>query len=1251
MSDEDERKPLEPQSSYKKPTKGFAAYLRFFTYADSLSIALYVVAAICLLACGTALPILDIVFGKFVTQFNDFAIGRISKTAFQHKISDTALILVYICVAKLVLFYIGMNAISVASLRTSRAFRIDYVDKTLRQEIAYFDGNDLGSIAMDVTTSGNLVSQGTAEKLGVTLQALSTFITAFVVALATQWKLSLITMCVVPAIVITSATCITIDAKQESRVLKFYSAAGTMASEALSSIRMVHAFWGQPKVLAKYQTILDAAEKEGRKKSINYGVLFSMQYFCVLSGYALAFWEGIRLYSSGEITQPGDVIVVIFAVLVAATSITQVAPQIAVVAKSCSAAENLFKVIDREPKLNALTNIGQTIPNSQLQGRIEFRDVHFAYPSRPDTTVLNGLTISFPANKTTALVGASGSGKSTIVGLLERWYDRTEGSITLDGVDITELDVKWLRTQARLVQQEPVLFNASVFENVRNGIANFDHSLSGDAQLRLVKEACVKANAHEFICALPQGYHTKVGERAGTLSGGQKQRIAIARSIVSNPRILLLDEATSALDPVAEGKVQAALDAVRQSRTTIMIAHKLSTVREADNIAVIERGTVVEQGTHEQLIATRGAYYRLVAAQDLGNNHGRNSREDSLATTEKQDDINEEVVQFPTEQSDPVSQSLDYGILHCVSKFLAEQRNLWPEFMVVCISCVVGGLTYPVMAILISRLINSFNKGPSPQLTHDGNFYSLMLFITALINLAAYFSMGYVTNIVSQRLTRRYRSEILESVLTQDISFFDEQQNTTGAIVSRLSTAPTQLQELLGFNVAIIFITLVNLVSTCILALIVGWKLALVVLFGALLPIIISAWLRFAMESRLESSIEKRFAASAAIASESVAAIRTVASLTLEDKIVERYSDCLTDIVEKSGRSFLWINFFFSAAQAIVFAAMALTFWYGAQLVLRNEYTQNQFFIIFIAVLFSGEACVQVSTFTTSLSSARSGANYILWLRQQRSKPAPSLNDDKEDSDNEKAGGPAAINVIDLEFAYKQRSDVKVIEGVQMQIEEGEFVACVGASGCGKSTMVSLLERFYDATSGRIEYNSTNINELYTKKYRHNIALVQQEPTLLSGTLRENIAFGLDVEPTDEQVEDACKQANIWDFVTSLPDGLATNCGSSGTQLSGGQRQRIAIARALIRNPRLLLLDEATSALDTESERIVQAAIEKASRQDMTTVAIAHRLSTIKGADRIFVFSNGQIVESGDHKTLTQLGGMYYNMCLSQSLE
>lgn len=262
----------------------------------------------------------------------------------------------------------------------------------------------------------------------------------------------------------------------------------------------------------------------------------------------------------------------------------------------------------------------------------------------------------------------------------------------------------------------------------------------------------------------------------------------------------------------------------------------------------------------------------------------------------------------------------------------------------------------------------------------------------------------------------------------------------------------------------------------------------------------------------------------------------------------------------------------------------------------------------------------------------------------------PLLRDDREVSDDEKSSGPAAVDVINLEFAYRQRPGVKVINGVQIQIDKGEFVACVGASGCGKSTMVSLLERFYQATSGHIEYNSINIDNLCPKNYRQNIALVQQEPTLLSGTLRENIAFGLEREPTDGEVEDACKQANIWDFVTSLPNGLATDCGSSGTKLSDGQRQRIAIARALTRSPKLLLLDEATSALDTESERIVQAAIEKASRRDMTTIAIAHRLSTTKRADRIFVFSNGRIIESGDHRTLTQLGGMYYNMCLSQSL-
>lgn len=240
------------------------------------------------------------------------------------------------------------------------------------------------------------------------------------------------------------------------------------------------------------------------------------------------------------------------------------------------------------------------------------------------------------------------------------------------------------------------MFNTSVFENVRNGLANSDHILPEDDQMRLVREACIKANAHDFICALPQGYHTKVGERAGTLSGGQKQRIAIARSIVSNPRILLLDEATSALDPVAEQKVQAALNAVRQSRTTIMIAHKLSTVREADNIAVIDRGVVVEQGTHEELIAARGAYYCLVVAQDLGDHRGEIVKEDNDSLAKKQGDIAEDVVELHVEGSYAVSQALDYGIIHCLFKFLAEQLELWPSFMIICVSCIIGGMhEYP----------------------------------------------------------------------------------------------------------------------------------------------------------------------------------------------------------------------------------------------------------------------------------------------------------------------------------------------------------------------------------------------------------------------------------------------------------------------------------------------------------------------------------------------------------------------------
>ncbi|KAJ3962720.1 hypothetical protein N0V92_000512 [Colletotrichum tropicale] len=787
---------------------------------------------------------------------------------------------------------------------------------------------------------------------------------------------------------------------------------------------------------------------------------------------------------------------------------------------------------------------------------------------RPDTRVLDNYSLHIPAGKTTALVGASGSGKSTIVGLLERWYNPASGTITLDGKPIEQLNLQWLRKQIRLVQQEPILFSGTVYDNIANGLVGTPwENEPREAKLARVHQAAEIAFAHDFIKTLPNGYDTVIGERGGLLSGGQKQRVAIARSIISQPRILLLDEATSALDPHAEQVVQQALDNVSRGRTTITIAHKLATIRDADNIVVMKQGQIIEQGTHDALLAMKGAYSRLVMAQDLAITEEPSdsaSNSDTIAEDEdKSVRLSHALTRYSTATRLRAEQRIDkdnfdnwkrVGFCATVWRLLRYTPELRWYYIVLTAACFIAAAAYPGQAILMSRFIEVF-KFTGSQMQKRGNFFALMFFVVGVV-----------------------------------------------------------------------------------------------IVFAGLPPMLFAGYVRIRMESAMDAKISKRFSSSASIASEAITAIRTVSSLAIEKSVLERYTKELDHANSFARRPILLIMLPFAFTQSVEYAFMALGFWYGCRLVSFGNISMVNFFVAFLGVFFSGQQASILFGFSSSMTKAVNAANYFFWLSELK----PSIRETDENA----CVGPSDYSTIELErirFSYPLRSETKVLQGVDLSIKKGQFVAFVGASGCGKSTMIAILERFYDPVSGHLRVDSVDVDRMNPWLFRKDVALVQQEPVLYPGTIRHNISMGIPTEDpstiTDGSIIEACRMANAWEFISSLPEGLDTHCGTNGTQLSGGQRQRIAIARALIRKPRVLLLDEATSALDTQSERIVQEALNQAaSSGERITIAVAHRLSTIRHADVICVFHGGRIVEKGTHEELLAKGPLYKKMCEAQSL-
>lgn len=640
----------------------------------------------------------------------------------------------------------------------------------------------------------------------MTLQAVATFITAYIIAYIRFWKLALILTSTIVAIVLTGAILGRMSIEWTKSSLASYAKGGTLVEEIFSSIRNTIAAGTQDGFVKSYDKHLAAAETPAfRTKAITTATVGLMMCYIYLS-YALAFWLGSRYVASGECSLSA-VLTILLAIITGAFALGNVAPNMQAFATAIAAAAKIYTTIDRVSPLDPTDEKGRKIAPSELNGKVELRQVKLVYPSRPLVVALDSVSFDAPPNETTALVGVSGSGKSSVVGLFERFYEPLEGEILLDGVKIEQLNLQWLRQQVGIVSQEPILFATTIAQNIRQGLigTKYEHLPDDDKQvMELITEAAKTAYAHDFICDLDQGYDTNVGMRGLLLSGGQKQRIAIARAIVGDPKILLLDEATSALDTKSEGMVQAALERASRGRTTIVIAHRLSTVKNANNIIVMSHGKVVEQGTHNDLLAAKGIYHTLVEAQGIVGDNATSSdilpaldsaaqeeqgQLSGMAETEKRASQTNEIIAIrDTEAQAAKAKAPHYSLWRLVATVISFNIPDWPYGLAGILCALVTGGAIPVQSVLFAKSVASLALPQDNYARSQISFWSWMFFLLAFVQLLAYLVQAYVVAWCSEKLVRRARNACFRAILRQDAAFFDRLENSPGALTSFLGT-------------------------------------------------------------------------------------------------------------------------------------------------------------------------------------------------------------------------------------------------------------------------------------------------------------------------------------------------------------------------------------------------------------------------------------------------------------------------------
>ncbi|XP_026443149.1 ABC transporter B family member 20-like [Papaver somniferum] len=1331
-----------------EPPPAAVPFSSLFAHADTFDWFLMVIGSLAAAAHGTALVVYLHFFGKVIHLLNFKGNTQNSDVLFQ-EFTQYALYIIYIAVAVFAAAWIEVSCWILTGERQTAVIRSKYVQVLLNQDMSFFDtyGNN-GDIVSQVLSDVLLIQSALSEKVGNYIHNMATFFGGLVIAVINCWQIALLTLATGPFIVAAGGISNIFLHRLAENIQDAYAEAASIAEQAISYVRTLYAFTNETLAKYSYATSLQATLRYGILISLVQGLGLGFTYGLAICSCALQLWVGRFLLKSHK-KQGDQILIALFSVILSGLGLNQAATNFYAFEQGRIAAYRLYEMISRST--SSVNQEGNTL--ASVQGTIEFRNVYFSYLSRPEIPILSGFFLTVPARKTVALVGRNGSGKSSIIPLMERFYDPTLGEVLLDGENIKNLKVEWLRSQIGLVTQEPALLSLSIRDNIAYGRsgATFDE----------IEEAAKIAHVHSFISSLEKGYETQVGRAGLALTEEQKIKLSVARAVLSNPSILLLDEVTGGLDFEAEKAVQEALDVLMLGRSTIIIARQLSFIKNADYIAVMEEGQLVEMGTHDELLTLNGLYTELLRCEEAAKLPKRTpmrNRETTASQNEKDissDHISQESSsprmskspslqrahgahafwgsdatfnsqELPKLQSPPSEQVSENGMplastdeAHSVkgqdsfemrlpelpkldipsakqqfstgpdpespispllvsdpenelshSKNFSQQlssfdddipvkqkyvkdtqlqkppslRRLaelsFPEWLYALLGssgAAIFGSFNPLLAYLLALVMVAYYRDTGHHQRYEVDKWCLFIVGMGIITVVANFLQHFYFGIMGEKMTERVRRMMFSAMLRSEVGWFDEEDNSADNLSMRLANDATFVRAAFSNRLSIFIQDSTAVAVALLVGMLLEWRIALVAL--ATLPVlIISAIAQKLWLAGFSRGIQEMHRKASLVLEDSVRNIYTVVAFCAGNKVMELYRLQLVKIFKQSFLHGMAIGFAFGFSQFLLFACNALLLWYTAISVKNGRLDLPTGLKEYIVFSFTTFALVEPFGLAPYILKRRKSLASVFEIIDR----SPKIDPD----DNTGLKPPNVYGSIELknvDFYYPSRPEIMILSNFSLKISGGQTIAVVGVSGSGKSSIISLMERFYDPVAGQVLLDGRDLKLFNLRWLRNHMGLIQQEPIIFSTTIRENIIYARH-NATEAEMKEAARIANAHHFISSFPHGYDTHVGMRGVDLTPGQKQRIAIARVVLKNAPILLLDEASSSIESESSRVVQEALDTLVMGNKTTILIAHRAAMMRHVDNIVVLNGGKIVEQGTHDNLVSSNGLYVRL-------